>query len=708
MEPSLPIVRIVILGSTSTVLQSAGSARLTEVSAPKAASSQAGTSVVALRDTHAALARLGGEVSIDLVSDPHADLSALALDSLDLFVLDCIDREEASLWLELVRDIGPPVLAIQRDDDDDSALQLFRCGADQCVRLGSDYMHVVPATALEMIHRWQQKRERGQVERHIEWLEDFNDAIVNQIPAALAVIDGEGKVATLNPLFSQLLGVAAGEAPGQLFSAVCDAELYRAAGFDEMVEATHRGVDVVAREARWTSADGAAQVFDVRSQQLDDNGHVLLVLTDVSQIERQAEQIGELQRYNANIIQNINSALLVVSRSRKINYANSAAESILGVECGKLPGRRIADWFRDDETGVHLIVQTLMDGVRFKGSETLVTREDGRLIPIGISCSPLLDAAGETLGAIAIFQDLSEVKQLERQAMQSEKMASIGQLAAGVAHEINNPVGFIRANLFQMSEYLEDLQGVWTELEALQLAISSGENTDVIRAKSAALKDVSNKIDLDYVRSDFTKAVGESQEGSERIRHIVKDLRDFSRQDSAKSELADINECLESTANIVWTMAKHAVTLEKDLGVLPKLRCYPMQLKQVFMNLLHNASQAIEERIAEEEIDEVTSGEVVVRTFCKDGGVGITITDNGTGVAPEHMARIFDPFFTTKEVGAGTGLGLSTSYNIVARHGGNISVSSEVGKGTTFDIWLPESVNPDAGDRTDAGVVLDD
>ncbi|MEO1913820.1 MAG: PAS domain-containing protein, partial [Myxococcales bacterium] len=223
MEPSLPIVRIVILGSTSTVLHSAGSARLTEVSAPEAASSHAGTSVVALHDTRAALARLGGEVSVDLISDPHADLSALAFDALDLFVLDCIDPEEASLWLELVRDIGPPVLAIQRDDDDDSALQLFRCGADQCVRLGSDYMHVVPATALEMIHRWQRKRERGQVERHIEWLEGFNDAIVNQIPAALAVIDGEGKVATLNPLFSQLLGVAAGEAPGRLFSAVCDA-----------------------------------------------------------------------------------------------------------------------------------------------------------------------------------------------------------------------------------------------------------------------------------------------------------------------------------------------------------------------------------------------------------------------------------------------------------------------------------------------------
>ena len=706
MERLSPVVRIVILGSTAAGHHASGAAALREVPTPGRRSPRAGADVVALHDTRAALNRLGCDASIVIISNRHAELGHLGIDSLDLFVLDCVDANEAEHWLDSVRELGPPILAIQREDDDDSALQLFRRGADQCVRVGADFMNVVPATALELIHRWQQQRERGKVERHIRWLEDFNDAIVNQIPAALVVIDGTGCVATVNPEFSRLLQISESEANGEAFARICPAELYRAAGFAEMLEATRRGEEVAAREARWARDDGAELVFDVRSQPLDDEGHVLLVLTDVSEIERQAERIGELQRYNANIIQNINSALLVVGPSRKINFANSAAESILGVESGKLVGRRIAEWFRDGDAGVHLIVQTLTDGARFRGAETLIVREDGRVIPIGISCSPLLDAVGATLGAVAIFQDLSEIKQLERQAMQSEKMASIGQLAAGVAHEINNPVGFIHANLFQMSEYLQDLSGVWSGLDALQLAIESGESADAIRDKASALRSVSEKIDLDYVKRDFAKAVSESQEGSERIRHIVKDLRDFSRQDTGKSELADVNECVESTANIVWTMAKHAVTLETDLGELPRLRCYPMQLKQVFMNLLHNACQAIEERLAREGHGTGVVGEVEVRTFCKDGGVAITIRDNGTGIASEHLDRIFDPFFTTKEVGAGTGLGLSTSYNIIARHGGEIHVTSEIGKGTTFDIWLPPSVNPDAGDRRDAGEVL--
>ena len=679
MERQSPVVRIAVLGSYAVGRDEQD------------------------HDTRAVLGRLGVEASIESFSSFDARVGEFDADVLDLFVLDCVDHAEATRWLEVVRDVGPPVLVVQRGDDVESALRVFNGGADQCVRVGVDYANALPATALELIHGWQNQREQGKVEQHIRWLEDFNDAIVNQIPAALAVIDGEGRVASVNPEFSRLLGVSAAEAAGEDLAKVCPADLYRAGGLAAMLEATGRSEDVPPREARWTREDGSVQVFDVRSQQLDDDGHVLLVLSDVTETERQAARIGELQRYNANIIQNINSALLVVGPSRKINFANNAAESILGVETGNLVGRRIAEWFRDSESGVNLIVRTLMDGARFKGAETLIVRGDGRTIPIGISCSPLLDASGETLGAVAIFQDLSEVKQLERQAQQSEKMASIGQLAAGVAHEINNPVGFIHANLFQMSEYLDDLSGVWTGLEALQGVIESGASLEEIRSASSELQRVSQEVDLDYVRRDFSKAVSESQEGSERIRHIVKDLRDFSRRDTGQSELADVNECLETTANILWTMAKHVVTLKKDLAELPRIRCYPMQLKQVFMNLLHNACQAIEEKANSAGSEPGMTGEVEVRTSCKDGGIAITIRDSGSGIAPENLDRIFDPFFTTKDVGVGTGLGLSTSYNIIARHGGAISFASEVGKGTTFNIWLPRTVEPQVGNRREMG-----
>ena len=653
-------------------------------------------------DTLRALEQLGPEASIVMGSNVAEFRDDFETETLDLIVLDCDDREENRRWLEHVVSLGPPVLVVLRDDDEETALDAFRCGASQCVRVGDDYANLLAAAALELIHSWQGLRERGNVERRIRWLEDLHDAIVSQIPAALAVIDGDGRIVTANPECSRLLSLSEKDAIGRDFAHVCPENLYRDGELGEMLEASRRGENVPARRARWEDRDAAlTRVADVRCQRLSGDGRVLLVLTDVTELERQVEQIDELQRYNENIIQNINSALLVVNTAREISFANPTAESVLGVESGKLVGRLIADWFRDDPGQENMIVRTLVEGTRFNGAESLITREDGRVIPVGISCSPLTDRDGRALGAVAIFQDLSEIKLLERQVLQSEKMASIGQLAAGVAHEINNPVGFIHANLFQVSEYLQDLEGVWNGLDHLQETIGRGDSLDQVRAASESLRQVCKAIDLDFVKQDFVKAVRESQEGSERICHIVRDLRDFSRQDTGEATLSDVNQCIDSTAHIVWTMMKHHVVLKKNYEALPPLCCYPMQLEQVLMNLLVNACQAIEEKTGGAQILGGAAGgvvgEVEVLTRAHNGGVVITIRDNGVGIPAEDLGRIFDPFFTTKDVGAGTGLGLSTSYSLIQRHGGEICVESEVGKGTTFEIWLPGGLEAGSG-----------
>jgi signal transduction histidine kinase len=271
--------------------------------------------------------------------------------------------------------------------------------------------------------------------------------------------------------------------------------------------------------------------------------------------------------------------------------------------------------------------------------------------------------------------------------LQTEKMASIGQLAAGVAHEINNPMGFIHANLFQMTEYVADLRQVWSRAESLLKAIESGEREMVERA-GAELAETAGELDVSFVLQDLAKAIRESQEGSERIRHIVQDLREFSHQDTGERVLADLNQCLDSTANIVWPMMKHLVLVSKQYGELPPVPCYPMQLKQVFMNLLVNAYQAIEESLAGHGCNG-EMGTVTLTTAARDGGVVVEISDTGAGIEPDHLDRIFDPFFTTKKVGAGTGLGLSTSFHIVRRHGGTLGVESRPGHGTTFRIHLP-------------------
>jgi PAS domain S-box-containing protein len=394
-------------------------------------------------------------------------------------------------------------------------------------------------------------------------------------------------------------------------------------------------------------------------------------------------RIRDLERYNENVIQNMNSAVLVFDPEGRVTSCNTPAGQILGQPVEALIGQQVRDWF-PDSSGEGMVARTLAEGIRFKGAESVITRPDGSVVPVGISCAPISAVKGEPRGAVATFQDITEMRHLQRQVLQAEKMASIGQLAAGVAHEINNPMGFIHANLFQMAEYISDLRRVWAQVEQLQKCVEQGD-ADEGQEASERLTSLAEEVDVEFVLGDLAKAIRESQEGSERIRHIVHDLRDFSYQDTGERVLADINQCLESTANIVWPMMKHLVVLEKQYHDLPALNCYPMQLKQVFMNLLVNAHQAIEEKLG----DDGETGRIQLRTEHRGDQIVVTVADTGAGIAPGNLDRIFDPFFTTKKVGSGTGLGLSTSYSIVQRHGGAIRVESTPGRGTTFRVLLP-------------------
>ncbi len=274
--------------------------------------------------------------------------------------------------------------------------------------------------------------------------------------------------------------------------------------------------------------------------------------------------------------------------------------------------------------------------------------------------------------------------------LQREKMASIGQLAAGVAHEINNPMGFIHANLFQMAEYVNDLRGVFEQVDGLVKLAGEGA-LEPARSAARGLAASCEELDVQFLLSDLAKAIRESQEGSERIRHIVQDLRDFSHADGAERSLADLNQCIESTARIVWPMLKHRALLERDYGELPAIWCRPMQLKQVFLNLLVNAYQAIEEVAA----PTAALGRIRIETRADAQRVRIRIRDSGPGIPPEHLERIFDPFFTTKRVGAGTGLGLSTSYRIIERHGGRMRAENNAAGGACFEVELPLALEED-------------
>jgi two-component system NtrC family sensor kinase len=264
-----------------------------------------------------------------------------------------------------------------------------------------------------------------------------------------------------------------------------------------------------------------------------------------------------------------------------------------------------------------------------------------------------------------------ELKASQSAVVQQEKMASIGQLAAGVAHEINNPMGFISSNLGTLGKYMKKL----AEFMDAQAEVAELVDSDEVKEK---LKETKKALKIDYILEDVEALIEESLEGAERVKKIVQNLKSFSRVDEAELKMADINECIESTLNIVWNELKYKAEVKKEYGDIPLTKCYPQQLNQVFMNLLVNSAQAIEKQ-----------GEIRIKTWNGDGKVKITIEDTGSGIPEDKLGRIFEPFFTTKPVGKGTGLGLSISYDIVKKHNGDIQVESEVGKGTKFTITIP-------------------
>ncbi|WP_169741289.1 ATP-binding protein [Andreprevotia chitinilytica] len=259
------------------------------------------------------------------------------------------------------------------------------------------------------------------------------------------------------------------------------------------------------------------------------------------------------------------------------------------------------------------------------------------------------------------------------QLLQSEKMAAIGQLAAGVAHEINNPISFVIANMTTLEGYQQDLLTLIDAYERLESHTDAGQ-LDAVHVLKA-------RIELNYLREDIVALLAESHDGLRRVKKIVQDLKEFSHVDDAEWQQADLHRGLDSTLNIIASELQH-VTITRQYGELPDVECLPLELNQAFLNMLLNAAQATTAHGG-------AGGEIRIRTGKTDGEVWIEIADNGCGITPQHLPRIFDPFFTTRAIGEGAGLGLSLAYGIVKKHHGRIDVESAVGTGTTFRISLP-------------------
>lgn len=279
-------------------------------------------------------------------------------------------------------------------------------------------------------------------------------------------------------------------------------------------------------------------------------------------------------------------------------------------------------------------------------------------------------------------QVVKDLKEARTVLLQSEKLASVGQLAAGIAHEINTPIQFVGDNVRACSEMFEDLKDLFDEYRVL---LGNVELSDAFQEVTKRIRKLEQDVDVEYIFDDIPKASSQNLDGIERVRVIVQAMKDFSHGGSTKLKAAyDVNSGLKNTLTVARNELKYVASVQTEYGILPSIQGYPGELNQVFLNILVNAAHALADKHANEK------GVITVKTSVNDDWIVVEIRDNGSGIPEEIKNRIFDPFFTTKDVGTGTGQGLAISHSIIVdRHGGRIEVDSKDNVGTTFSVYLP-------------------
>jgi PAS domain S-box-containing protein len=343
------------------------------------------------------------------------------------------------------------------------------------------------------------------------------------------------------------------------------------------------------------------------------------------------------------ILQTLPDGVALVARNGRIRVLNGGLERLFGADAASIVGSPFERWVAGAQ---------LEPGAEVADRECELRTAQGARLPIALLASPLRDQRGRPLGSVVVVRDLRELTSLRSRLVTSGRLAAVGQLAAGIAHEINNPIAFVRANLGLLREHWE----------------SAGKELRARGIEGA----------LGGALAEGEEIIQESLEGIDRAAAIVRDVREFSHAGSVERELTDLNQLLDGVLRVAAPELRAGIRLEKDYGELPPISCAPQQLKQVFLNLVVNAIHAVE-----------PGGRIRVATRASGGRVQACIEDDGCGVPQDLIERIFDPFFTTKPVGKGTGLGLSISYEIVRNHGGDITALPVAQGGTRFCVELP-------------------
>ncbi|CAB1369329.1 PAS domain S-box protein [Denitratisoma oestradiolicum] len=650
-----------------------------------------------LRKTLADILRVKGYVSV--VAGSGAE--AIAMATQELIPLALVDLKLPDMSgldvMERIKAVSPltEVIILTGNASLDTAIEATRRGAFSY--LLKPYQ--MDDLLLNIRHGVDRQQAQTQIRRLSEALRQSHEPVI--------LIDAELNFDYVNQAFTRLFGYGMEEVLGQSIS------LLGVPGDDAgdplRIAAIAASMEGFTGEVSRRGKDGRVipvllSMAPIRDEQGRISNYVT-TMTDLTTIRRMEESLRENEEKFRSISASAHDGIVMLDENAAITFWNGAAENIFGYSVEEALGQDVHELvtperFRPAAREGFAGFKTTGQGAAIGGSrEVMARRKGGAEFPLEMSISAVRHK--DKWLSIGIARDISARKQAEaeekarleqlsrtnhelkilntkleqaqNQLLQSEKMASIGMLAAGVAHEINNPIGFIKSNMQSLERYTEDLMRVVSAYERAEVSLP--ERSDIFEE----LHEVKDQIEFDYVKQDIRALIAESLQGLERVTKIVVDLKNFSHMESKDQwTMDDIHSGIESTLNVIWNELKYTCEVKKEYGQLPLVECVISQLNQVFMNLLVNAAQAIEGK-----------GIITIRTGTEGEMIWVEIADTGKGIAAENLGNIFDPFYTTKPVGKGTGLGLSVSYGIIQKHHGRITVESETSQGTKFRVWLP-------------------
>jgi PAS domain S-box-containing protein len=543
--------------------------------------------------------------------------------------------------------------------------------------------------------------EKKKIQDALRESEERYRAIIDQSSEGVYLIDIETrKIIQANPKCSRLLGYDHGEIIGV---SVYDIVAGPRESIDRRIDELVRNREVLTGERTYKRKNGSPLTVRVSSTIVSyaNRSALCTVFDDVTEQKRQVESLKESEERFRLISENVADIILLFEPTGKCIYASPSLVT-LGHNSDEMKDRSVFALIHpDDREGTAQQIAQLEETFAHRTTAIRLSTRDGEWKEMEASLSLLISDAGYRV--VAVVRDVSERKEHERRQeallaeltnknreveealerltrmqeglVQSEKMASLGKLTAGIAHEINNPLAFVSSNLNRFREYFADVRSL---LERWKEAAVASPAKGFSPAVLAELQKETDRVDLAFIDQDFTELMDHTRKGVERIKRIVEQLRGFAHITRTGFALANINQTMEETVNLVWNELKFKVTVEKRFGDIPPIECDAGELQQVFVNILINAAHAIPEK-----------GTITITTRSEGTEVVIAISDSGQGIPDEHLKRIFDPFFTTKPAGKGTGLGLWIVSTIIQKHQGHIGVVSSVGKGATFTIRLP-------------------